>query len=223
MWYNYRGDKDWRSTGVKGTLLLTEAFFNRPTLVVARELVGKKLVREIDGTQLSGIVVETEAYIGLADTACHASKGRTPRTEVMFGPPGRAYVYFVYGMHFMLNVVTEAEEIPCAVLLRAIAPLEGQALMQTYRRQPDHLTDGPARLCQALAINAGLNRHNLADGKKLWLEDFQSPAEELIGAGPRIGIAYADPADQLAPWRFWLKQNPFVSRQKISSRKPLRS
>lgn len=198
-------------------MLLSEAFFNRPTVVVARELLGKKLVREINGTQLSGMVVETEAYIGPADTACHASKGRTPRTEVMFGPPGRAYVYFVYGMHSMLNVVTEAEGNPCAVLIRAIAPLEGLALMQTYRRQTDHLTDGPGRLCQALAINSDLNRHNLTNGQTLWIEDFQSPAEELIGAGPRIGIAYADPADQLAPWRFWLKQNPFVSRQKIKS------
>lgn len=217
MWYNYRGYKDLSFTGLeRSSLPLAEAFFNRPTLVVARELLGKKLVREINGIQLSGMVVETEAYIGRADTACHASKGRTPRTEVMFGPSGRAYVYLVYGMHFMLNAITEAEGNPCAVLIRAIAPLEGLALMEAHRRQTNHLTDGPGRLCQALAIDTRLNGHNLADGRALWLDDFQLPAEELVGTGPRIGIAYASPTDQLAPWRFWLKQNPFVSRQKLN-------
>ena len=112
---------------------LSREFFARDTPAVARYLLGARLVRMLDGQRLSGLIVECEAYVGRDDTACHASRGRTSRTEVMFGPPGFAYVYFTYGMHWMLNVVTEKEGFPAAVLLRAIQPLEGIETMRVMR------------------------------------------------------------------------------------------
>ena len=115
--------------------MINRDFFVRPTLTVARALLGQRLVRETDGRRLGGLIVETEAYIGFDDTACHASKGRTSRTEVMFGPPGQTYVYLIYGMYHMLNLVTEPVDFPAAVLIRAIEPLEGIELMQRHRRQ----------------------------------------------------------------------------------------
>ena len=139
-------------------VILQQDFFARPTLTVAQELLGKVLVRDIDGQRLSGRIVETEAYIGPDDTACHASKGRTPRTEVMFGPGGFAYVYFIYGMYHMLNFITEQEDFPAAVLIRAIEPLEGVEHMRTHRNNPmpeANLTNGPGKLCQALGEHNG--------------------------------------------------------------------
>ncbi len=193
--------------------VLERPFFERDTLTVARQLLGKKLVRRRDGETLSGMIVETEAYIGQEDSACHASRGRTPRTEVMFGPPGRAYVYFVYGMHYMLNIVTEAEGRPCAVLIRAIEPLSGQTTMARLRGKANHhLTNGPARLCQALDIDKTFNGWDLTAADALWLEDFRPIAEADIRRGPRIGIRYARPADRQAPWRFWVHGNSHVSR-----------
>jgi DNA-3-methyladenine glycosylase len=175
--------------------------------------LGKKLVRQLDGQLLSGSVVETEAYIGQNDSACHAAKGYTPRTSVMFGPPGIAYVYFVYGIHHMLNVVTEAEGDPCAILIRAIEPLQGRQKMQDLRGKVNHtLTNGPARLCKALAIDKSLNRHDLTTGETLWLADAQAIPDDLVATGPRIGINYARPEDRQAPWRFWIKGNPYVSQ-----------
>ena len=140
--------------------MIDRVFFIRPTLIVARALLGQRLVREIDGQRLSGLIVETEAYIGFDDTASHASKGRTARTEVMFGPPGQTYVYLIYGMYHMLNLVTEPVDFPAAVLIRAIEPLEGIEFMQRHRRQTTiaNLTNGPGKLCQALAINQAFNR-----------------------------------------------------------------
>ena len=195
-------------------------FFARDTLTVARELLGARLVRLLDGQRLSGIIVECEAYIGQNDTACHASRGRTPRTEVMFGPPGHAYVYFTYGMHWMLNVVTEAEGFPAAVLLRALQPVEGIETIRALRRfqdkpRPDRdLTSGPARLTQALAIDRSFNGADLVTGDSLWLEPGDPIPDALVARGPRIGIRYAAQADQLAPWRFWVRGNPYVSRRR---------
>lgn len=193
-------------------------FFARDTLIVARELLGVRLVRMLDGQRISGIIVEGEAYIGQDDSACHASRGRTQRNEVMFGPPGRAYVYFTYGMHWMLNVVTEIEGFPAAVLLRAIQPVEGIETMRALRRSKGRLrkdrelTSGPARLTQALAIEKTLNGADLVDGAELWLEPGNAFPDDVVERGPRIGIQSAAEKDRLVPWRFWVRDNPYVSR-----------
>ena len=193
-------------------------FFARPTLAVARDLLGARLVRQLDGARLSGVVVECEAYIGQDDTACHASRGRTARTEVMYGPPGYAYVYFTYGIHWMLNVVTENEGFPAAILLRAIQPMEGIPTMRALRqaqgnpRSERELTSGPARLTQALAVDKALNGADLVTGEQLWLEPGDTFPDDAVERGPRIGINYAAQADRLAPWRIWALHNPFVSR-----------
>ncbi len=166
-------------------------YFNRPTLEVARSLIGKFLVRENGQGQVAGKIIEVEAYVGPGDKACHASKGRTKRTDVLFGPPGISYVYLIYGMYHCLNVVTERESFPAAVLIRAIE-IDGK------------LVDGPGRLCRTMEIDRTLNRHNLTEGRQLWLEDRAariSPAQ--IGAFPRIGVDYAGTwARKL--WRFRL-------------------
>jgi DNA-3-methyladenine glycosylase len=193
-------------------------FFERDTLLVTRDLLGATLVRMFNGKRLSGTIVEVEAYIGYEDSACHASRGRTPRTTVMFGPPGQAYVYFTYGMHHMLNVVTETEGFPAAVLVRAIEPLEGIDTMRTLRetRKPlAHtrlLTSGPGRLTQALAIDRQFNNTTLVHGNELWLEPGAAIPDNLVQCGPRIGIASAAEKDRLAPWRLWVRNNPYVSR-----------
>lgn len=195
--------------------IIERDFFHRPTLIVARELLGQRLVREIGGRRLSGLIVETEAYIGPHDSASHASRGRTARTEVMFGPPGHTYIYFVYGMHYMLNLVTEPEGFPAAVLIRAVEPAEGLEIMQSRRqgvKSKIHLTNGPGKLCQALAIDKTLHNWDVSLGQKLWLEAGDPLSDSLVASGARIGIAYARSEDQRAPWRFWLQGNPFVSR-----------
>ncbi|MGQ0665917.1 MAG: DNA-3-methyladenine glycosylase [Nitrospiraceae bacterium] len=171
---------------------LSRNYFNRPTLRVARSLVGKFLVRSIGGREVAGRIIEVEAYVGPRDKACHASKGRTPRTDVMFGPAGVAYVYLVYGMHHCLNVVTEREEFPAAVLIRAVE-IDGE------------LVDGPGRLCRVLEIDRSLNRLDLTIGERLWFED--RGAVLLRGAVtrfPRIGVNYAGVWAK-KPWRFRLR------------------
>ena len=188
-------------------------FYRRSTLTVAQELLGQRLVRIVDGQRLAGIIVEVEAYIGEDDAACHAACGRTPRNEAMYGSPGHAYVYFIYGMHHCLNVVTEEEGFPAAVLIRALEPLEGLDIMRRYRPgKPDReLTNGPAKLCQALAIDRGLNRVDLCTGEVLFIEEGRMVAQEEVGTSPRIGIK----ANELAMsvlWRFYLQGNAFVSR-----------
>ena len=192
---------------------LRRDFYRRSTLTVARELLGKWLVRIVDGQRLSGLIVEVEAYIGEDDAACHAACGRTPRNEAMYGPPGHAYVYFIYGMHHCLNVVTEETGFPAAVLIRALEPLEGLDIMRRYRSgRPDReLTNGPAKLCQALAIDRVFNGVDLCTGEVLFIEEGRMVAQEEVGTSPRIGIK----ADELAmsiPWRFYLQGNAFVSR-----------
>jgi DNA-3-methyladenine glycosylase len=186
-------------------MALDRKFYNRDTLKVARDLLGKKLVRNIYGTELSGIIAETEAYCGPKDSACHAHRGKTLRNAVMFGPPGCAYVYFTYGMHYLLNLVTEEEGNPCAVLVRSILPLTGLAEMQARRkRRGKDLTNGPAKLCQALAIDKSFNGWNLTQGHQLWVEPYQDVSAERISATPRVGIDYACPDDREALWRFVL-------------------
>ena len=172
--------------------VLPRSYFNRPTLTVARSLVGKYLIRCINGREIAGKIVEVEAYVGSKDRACHASKGRTQRTEVMFGPAGVAYVYLIYGMYHCLNVVTEREEFPSAVLIRAIE-LDGK------------LIDGPGRLCRSLQIDRSLNRMDLTTGESLWFEDQgEAVGRGTVGAYPRIGVDYAGKwAEKL--WRFRLR------------------
>lgn len=195
---------------VKGTHLdrprLPREFYARPTLEVARCLLGQRLVRVLDGRRLSGRIVETEAYIGGDDLASHASRGRTPRTDPMFGPPGFAYVYFIYGMYHCLNVVTEPEGFPAAVLIRAIEPVEGIDRMRQLRpgRPDTDLANGPGKLCQALAIDLRLNRADLVAGSALFIEadDPLEPAQVL--QTPRVGVR----GDRLArerPWRFLIR------------------
>ena len=186
--------------------ILERDFYARPTITVARELLGKKLVRHMNGTELSGVIVETEAYCGCADSACHAHRGKTPRNAVMFGRPGVAYVYFTYGMHYMLNLVTEEEGNPCAVLVRALLPVSGLDEMQARRkRHGKELANGPAKLCQALAIDKSLNGWDLTRGGHLWVENYQSvPARDILST-PRIGIDYAREKDRKALWRFLLR------------------
>ena len=194
---------------------LPREFYTRPdVLEVARDLLGKKLVVPgRNGARVSGIIVETEAYRGPEDRASHAWNGRrTKRTETMYGAGGTAYVYFVYGMYHQFNVVTSVEDIPHAVLVRALEPGEGLAVM--CRRRPGRseyeLTSGPGRLCLALGIDRKLDKADLL-GDRVWLEDGISISPRQIGRGPRIGIDYAEKwIDK--PWRFWVKDNPFVSR-----------
>lgn len=186
--------------------ILDRKFYRCDTLQVARALLGKKLVRQINGLELAGMIVETEAYCGGADSACHAHRGKTPRNAVMFGESGHAYVYFTYGMHYMLNLVTEAAENPCAVLIRAVVPLDEIEEMETRRkRKGAELTNGPAKLCQAFSIDKSLNGCDLTRGKELWVEDYKKiPAKSII-ATPRIGIDYAHKKDRDALWRFLIK------------------
>ncbi|MEA3340646.1 MAG: DNA-3-methyladenine glycosylase [Chloroflexota bacterium] len=195
---------------------LPRDFFARDTLAVARELLGQRLVRLLDGgdKRLSGRIVEVEVYVGENDEACHASRGRTERNAPMFGPPGHAYVYFVYGMHHCFNVVTEREGFPAAVLIRALEPLEGIELMRKLRGgRPDlPLTSGPARLCQALDIDRRLDGADLCTpGALLFLERAAAIPDENVVAGPRIGVR-GDEAALTAPWRFYVQDNRYVSR-----------
>jgi DNA-3-methyladenine glycosylase len=187
---------------------LERSFYERDTLAVTRDLLGKRLVRLVGGTRLSGFIVETEAYIGEGDSACHASRGRTRRNAVMFGPPGYAYVYFVYGMHYCLNAVTEAEGFPAAVLIRALEPAEGLEEMRRRRGGcPDHqLANGPARLCQALGIGRALNGADLCAVGPLFIADGPSVPDEEVLRTPRVGISYAEEKDQRALWRFLIKK-----------------
>jgi DNA-3-methyladenine glycosylase len=199
--------------------IIPESFFARPTLTVARELLGQRLVRELGEKRLSGLIVETEAYIGVNDSASHASKGRTSRTEVMFGPPGYTYIYLIYGMYHLLNLVTEQNEFPAAVLIRAIDPQTGISAMQTHRaatnRRPvarKNLTNGPGKLCQALCIDRGLNNKPIFKPDQLWIEFADPISPRDVMCGPRIGIGYAQVDDQAAAWRFWMRDNMFVSK-----------
>lgn len=182
-------------------MLLPRSFYDRPTLKVARELIGARLVCVLRGRRLVGIISETEAYIGEKDLACHAKAGRTPRTAVMYGPPGHAYVYFTYGNHWMLNVVTEREGFPAAVLIRAIHPIEGQAVMS--RRRGGRDTFGPGKLTQAMGITGSENGLDLTKSDPgLWIEAGQSVRNSLVTKGPRVGLNSVPEPWKSKPWRF---------------------
>jgi DNA-3-methyladenine glycosylase len=196
------------------TLKLPREFYTRTNVLsVARELLGKLLVVPApDGKRVSGIIVETEAYRGPLDRASHAYGGRrTRRTETMYGLGGTVYIFFVYGMYNQFNVVTNVEDVPHAVLVRALQPVEGIEVMRRRRHgQPDrNLTNGPGKLCIAMGIDRELDRADLL-GNEVWLERGKKITARKIASGPRIGIDYAEGwVDK--PWRFWIKDNRFVS------------
>jgi len=195
-------------------------FFARSAREVAVALLGQRLVRQVDGRRLSGIIVETEAYCDAPepDLACHgdrANDGRpTARTAVMFGPAGHAYVYFTYGMHWMFNIVTGEPGTASAVLIRALEPAEGISTMSAHRggRPFAALTNGPAKLAQALAIDKSLNQANLcqSDGV-IWVEAQPAVEPRHVARGPRIGLGKTPEPWFSKPWRYWLRDNPFVS------------
>jgi len=179
---------------------LPRSFYDRDTTTVARELLGKLLVRVERGTARVGKIVEVEAYLGPHDLAAHSARGRTARTEIMFGPPGHAYVYFIYGMYFCMNVVTEREGHASAVLLRAVEPVKNVS----------DRTCGPGLLCRAMSIDRKLNGHDLLSDDFFIAEPGTAEAFR-IAKGPRIGVDYA------RHWarrhlRFYIRGNPFVSR-----------
>lgn len=189
---------------------LPREFFARPTLEVARDLLGARLVRvEAEGQRVAGLIVETEAYIGEADQGCHARAGRTPRTAVMYGPPGHAYVYFTYGMHWLFNVVTEQEGFPAAVLVRALLPTEGLERIAARRQgqSPRRWTDGPAKLCQALGIDGAFHGLDLcAPDAPLFLEEGLAVPDAWVRTGPRIGLNSVPEPWKSIPWRFYLSR-----------------
>lgn len=187
--------------------LLPPQWYEQDVLAVARGLLGKKLVRQVGEQRVSGQIIETEAYRGEEDLACHARAGRTRRTEVMYGPPGRAYVYFTYGMHWCLNAVCMPAGFPSAVLLRAIAPLEGVMFIAAQRsgRPSAQWTNGPAKLTQALAITGNLNGCDLTDpAGGLWIEDAPPVADAAVHSGARVGLGATPEPWFSQPWRFWI-------------------
>lgn len=191
---------------------LPRSFFNRNTIKVARDLLGQRLVKVEKGRRISGLISEAEAYRGEEDQGCHAKAGLTPRTQVMYGPPGHAYVYFTYGMHWMLNAVCEGEGFPAAVLIRAIWPMEGVQVIATRRgSQPRrHWTDGPAKLCQALAIDGDFNAVDLCvpDGI-VFFEQEESVPDHSVTSGPRVGLNNVPEPWKSKPWRFRIKTEYF--------------
>jgi DNA-3-methyladenine glycosylase len=194
----------------------------RPTPDLARALLGRIVVRrDRGGALVAGRIVETEAYGDEDDRASHARAGRTPRTAPMFGPPGHAYVYLVYGLHHCLNVVAEEDGVAGAVLIRALEPLLGADEMRRRRgRAGDpsaRLAAGPARLCQALAIDRRLDGVDLSNDTRLWLAEDERAAVHtadpgVVVRGPRIGVGYAGPPWDALPWRFGLRDHPSLSR-----------
>jgi DNA-3-methyladenine glycosylase len=190
---------------------LPRSFYEQNTIDVAKQLLGKYLIRKHANGDTVGRIVETEAYVGPHDLACHASKGRTARTEVMFGPAGRAYVYFIYGFYNMLNLVTEANDYPAAVLIRAVEPMEGIELMKARRNSGvlRNLASGPGKLCQAFAIDRSLNGADLR-GDILYVEGRGDPVPKFK-ATPRIGVDYAGKWKS-KPYRFLVRGSEFVSK-----------
>ncbi len=192
---------------------MERAFFARETLEVARDLLGCRLVRVMEGRRVSGRIVETEAYVGEADEASHARPGRTRRNASMYGPPGHAYVYLIYGIHHCFNVVSDSEGFPAAVLIRALEPQEGVEVMRRRRsgRPDEELTGGPGRLCQALGIDLRFDGADLcAPDSRLFLEAGVSVPEQEVVAGPRINVRGGETTVS-APWRFYVRGNRHVS------------
>jgi DNA-3-methyladenine glycosylase len=191
---------------------LPRSFYARDARIVARELLGCILARRVGRAELRGRIVEVEAYCGETDLACHAKAGRTPRTDVMYGPAGVAYVYFTYGMHHCLNAVTGPPGEPAAVLIRAAEPITGLRRMARARGTDvaHRLASGPARLCQAFGIDLRLNRADLL-GPALWIEPGDRFPDEAVLTSPRIGCERVPPPWNSAPWRFYVADSAHVT------------
>jgi DNA-3-methyladenine glycosylase len=181
--------------------LVPRTFYQYNTINIAEALLGKFLVRKTGEQKLVGRIVEVEAYIGEDDPACHASHGLTPRTRILYGPPGNAYVYFTYGMYFMLNVVTEREGFPAAILIRAVEPISG------FDGDDQRPASGPGKLCRSMQIDRSLNGMSFRSSELRIMENEMSLVTEEIRWTPRIGISSGQ--DKL--WRAYLHGNPFVS------------
>lgn len=203
---------------------LNKDFFNRDTLIVAKELLGKILVRKIDGVILKGKIVETEAYIGAIDKASHAYGGkRTNRTETLYAEPGTVYVFSIYGMYYCLNLISEEKDVAAGVLIRGIEPLEGREKMSQLRYKKNYeelssyekknFSNGPSKLCMALGIDKRDNCINTISSEELYVEeDFLNKEAFSIVESKRIGIDYAEEAKDFL-WRFYIKDNKFISKK----------
>jgi DNA-3-methyladenine glycosylase len=184
---------------------LPESFYARDTVEVAKELIGKTLVRREEKNQISGLIVETEAYRGEEDLACHCRVGRTPRTEIMYGPAGKAYVYLIYGIYWLLNVVTEETGKPGAVLIRAIEPIEGLGIIAERRKgqAKKNWTDGPGKLSCALNIDGEFNGLDLtSEASPLFVSEGKTIQLKAIQSGPRVGLESVPEPWRSKAWRF---------------------
>lgn len=201
---------------------LSRDFYNRDTLEVSKDLLGKLLIHHTEGDRLVARIVEVEAYIGDIDKACHAYNNRmTNRTKVLFGPPGIAYVYLIYGMYYCFNVVTEEKDKAAAILVRAIEPMEAiekmaanryqKRLGEISKKQQINLTNGPGKLCIAMGITKEQNEMDLC-GDKLYIAEAQEKQSYQIVTTTRINIDYAEEAIDF-PWRYYIKDNPYVSKK----------
>jgi len=195
---------------------LSRPFFEVDAVLVARNLLGMRLVRMENNNRMSGFIIETEAYRGEEDLACHARSGRTPRTQVMYGEPGHAYVYFTYGMHWMLNFVAGSEGFPAAVLIRSILPVEGIELIRMRRnKQPrEHWTDGPAKICQALNIDSSFHGVDVCSpNSELFVETGLALADSQVYESARIGLNNVPEPWKSIPWRFLVSPETIAHNQ----------
>lgn len=202
---NYRRDSFNRISMMTSNSVIARSFFDRPTLTVARELLGQRLVKLEGDQRVAGLITETEAYISTEDDGCHARSGRTKRNHSMWGPPGYAYVYFTYGMHWMLNFVTERDGFPAAVLLRVVKSVEGHEIIRRRRagRPESELTNGPAKLCQAFAIDRSFDGLDLCHPQSvLFIERDVAIPEHSVTIGPRVGLNQVSEPWKSMPWRF---------------------
>ena len=193
---------------MRDDLILDRTFYARPALIVARELIGAKLIRKEGDTRIGGMIVETEAYSGEDDLGCHCRSGLTKRNQAMYSQPGHAYIYFTYGMHWMLNVVVETEGYPAAILIRAIKPTEGLSIIAQRRQgQPERLwTNGPAKVCQALNIDHRFYGVDLCRQESgLFLLYGCEFSDEQIEVSPRVGLNSVPEPWKSKPWRFRIK------------------
>jgi DNA-3-methyladenine glycosylase len=196
-----------------------DSYRTEDTIAAAQDFLGKLIVvPDENGERVSGMIVEVEAYCGISDRAAHSYGGRrTERNEVTYGEGGHAYVFFIYGMYFQLNLVLGPIDYPHVLLIRAVEPVEGIETMRARRgkaMKDQNLTSGPGKLCIALGVDRSFNGEDMAEGNRIWIEDHRAFLKKEIAIGKRIGIDYAG-EDAALPWRFWVKGNPNVSKPRV--------